>query len=159
MNCSNKKKEDYLIIPPVVGINNFNQSGEIQFVSSSTNDYLYLPDSFLRCEFEIEDNANNKLKKDADITLENNWFPKLFNDIILRVGNVEVDNLYYPGECDSILKLVQKNRNYENNGWIPDRGDGKIVEEVDKSAGANYTKAEIDKLVDRLNELDTINTG
>ena len=152
----NRKKEDYLIIEAITGTNKFNENTTIRFKAVDPENYLYLPGSFLRCNFKLQKPNGDNL--DTEITLENNWFPSLFESVIFRIGSNEVEHITHPGECDSMIKLVSKNGLYKNDGWILDRGDGKIVENV-ASPGAAYAQAEVKAISDKLNEMDKQNEG
>jgi hypothetical protein len=127
----NRKKEDYLVLPPTSGTDRFNENVTITYKTTNTDNYLYLPESLLRCEFEIKKEDGTALGT-TNITLENNWFPNLFESIIFRIGSTIIEHLYHPGECDTMLKLIMKNKLYSNDGWILDRGDGKIVTDFTK---------------------------
>lgn len=152
----NRKKEDFLILPPTTGTDRFNENVIITYKVTNTDNYLYLPESFLRCEFEIKKEDNTALGNE-NITLENNWFPNLFESVIFRIGSTEIEHINHPGECDSMLKLIMKNQLYSNDGWILDRGDGKAVTDFAKSA--DYKKAEIDPIIDKLNTMHNRNSG
>lgn len=152
----NRKKEDYLAVEAITGTNKFNDNITIRYKAVDPENYLYLPGSFLRCEYEIK--KANGTEIDTEITLENNWFPHLFENIIFRIGSSEVENVIHPGECDTMMKLVTKNNLYNNDGWILDRGDGKIVEKVG-NPGAAYAQAEVKAISDHVNKLNSQNTG
>ena len=49
----NRKKEDYLIIEAITGTNKFNDNITIRYKVVDPENYLYLPESFLRCEYQI----------------------------------------------------------------------------------------------------------
>lgn len=117
----NRKKEDDLIIEAVVGTNKFNENTTIRYKAVDPENYLYLPGSYLRCEFEIQKADGEAI--DTEITLENNWFPNLFENIIFRIGSSEVENITHPGECDTMLKLVTKNAVYKDDRYM-DIGQG-----------------------------------
>ena len=107
----NRKKEDYIKISPTTGtIDRLNKSGNISFEVNNQESFLYLPESFLYCEFQIyvpdaaDKSKMNEIKK--DITLENNFFPKLFSSIRLQVGTQTIEEIIEPGDHDDLLKFI-----------------------------------------------------
>ena len=50
----NRKKEDYLVIEAIPGQNKFNANGSIIFKAFDVDNYLYLPGSFLKCKFKLQ---------------------------------------------------------------------------------------------------------
>ena len=95
---------------------------------------------------------------DSEITLENNWFPNLFESVIFRIGSSEIENITHPGECDFMIKLISKSKTFKNDGWILDKGDGKIVNKLN-DPGAAYAQANIKAISDKLNNLNKQNEG
>ncbi|ESO85497.1 hypothetical protein LOTGIDRAFT_154985 [Lottia gigantea] len=96
----NKKKEDYIIISPTVGSR------------SQLNDGM---------RFRVPQ---------TNTTLENNFFPSLFTEMVLEAGSNPIETIKHPGEFDTMLKTVLYPKNYDSvSGWIPDVGDGSVLKE------------------------------
>ena len=142
----NKKKEDWLQIAPVEGsTNQFNAAGgRIEFQVNSLSNWLLLSDSYIRCDFKLTNNAGNAVPV-GNITLENNFFPTLFSEVRLEAGSKQIENLTNPGEYDTMLKLVMyPSEKYDNDsGWIPDTGNGEIMEVTSNDAIADANRDNI----------------
>ena len=55
LTAYNRKKTDYIRIAPTTGTNDYaNTSGSINFEVNIQQYFLYLPDAFIYCEFDIE---------------------------------------------------------------------------------------------------------
>ena len=84
-----RRKQDYLRIAPTTGTaNNLNQGGNIiSFESNNHANFLYLPGSFVYCEFHISNQDGTAVP--GNITLEHNWFPCCFdwNWVLINCGN------------------------------------------------------------------------
>ena len=68
--------------------------------------YLYLPESFLNCEFQISNQAGTAAP--GNITLEHNRFPRVFNEMRLEIGTQQLEIINEPGEFDMILKIYNE---------------------------------------------------
>ena len=113
------KKEDYLKIQPTSGTSaNKNQSGDILFEIAQSSSILDICNSLIYFSIEIKDSEET-------ITLENNFFPRLFSEMTLKLGGTEIERIKYPGEISTMLNLVLLNENFKNTcgdmmTWIPD---------------------------------------
>lgn len=118
------KKEDYLKIALSSGsIANLNKAGPLRFQSSSPSP-LDICNAILTYKIKIDE-----LKEGEDITLENNFFPRMFSQMSLKLGTSEVETIEYPGEVSSILNFVMTDYDYKKeygtlSGWIPDISTG-----------------------------------
>lgn len=155
----NQQKNDYIRVALNPGTSSrINTGGDLVFEVDNQQSYLYMPDSFIHCEFSIYSDTDFKtpLPADDNITLENNFFPNLFSQIRLEIGTQSVESISSsPGVIDSILRFVTGVKN-ENEGWIPDTGSGKFEKVFGVKAGtaadeAKPTKGEYDAIVSRLN--------
>jgi hypothetical protein len=139
----NRRKEDFIKVSPVSGTN-LNNSGEIKFDIKGQSNYISLSDSFLKCEFTITKSDGTALGTD-DITLENNFFPRCFNQMRLMVGGKEVEHISQdPGEASTIANFIMSSETYKRtygqiSSWIPDTGKGDTdVTDIDYNAGYYY---------------------
>ncbi|ESP01962.1 hypothetical protein LOTGIDRAFT_157095 [Lottia gigantea] len=125
----NKKKEDYVIISPSVGTKTqINDGGRVTFEINSLSNWLLLSDAHFRCDFKI--NATQNRIPQTNTTLENNFFPSLFSEMVLEAGSNPIETIKHPGEFDTMLKTVLYPNNYDSvSGWIPDVGDGEVLKE------------------------------
>jgi hypothetical protein len=120
-----RKKEDYVKIDPSPGsYTNLNKNGEILFEVYNQQSFLYLPESFFVINFEITKTDGTALGAD-NITLEHNFFPRLFSQMRLNVGAKNLEEIQHPGEADTLLKSVTMPYSYSRcygdlTGWIPD---------------------------------------
>jgi len=118
------KKIDILKISPTTGsIDKLNKGGDIVFKSTSSENSLHISESYLYFEIEIEPG------KDAagainDIALENNFFPSLFSSMRLKLANSDVETIYSPGICSTMLNFLTLNKEDEIIGWVPDNEKG-----------------------------------
>ena len=167
----NKKKQDYVKMGLSTGTSSrLNTNGDLIFEVENQQSFLYLPDSFLYCEFSLykDDTFKTPLPITDEITLEHNFFPKLFDQMRLEVGAQNVETMSNePGTIDTMLRFVTTSNEdkvgAQYKGWVPDTGSGNFVSTIEKKGGtgtdeAKTTKAEYDAIVRRLN-LDTKNTG
>ena len=61
--------------------------------------------------------------------MENNFFPRMFSQMSLKLGTSEVETIEYPVEVSSILNFVMTGYDYKKeygtlSGWIPDISTG-----------------------------------
>ncbi|ESO91836.1 hypothetical protein LOTGIDRAFT_163197 [Lottia gigantea] len=126
----NKKKEDYIIISPTVGSKSqLNDGGRITFEINSLSNWLLLSDAYFRCDFKIKDAIQNQVPQ-TNTTLENNFFPSLFSEMVLEAGSNPIETIKHPGEFDTMLQTVLYPKDFDSvSGWIPDVGDGSILKE------------------------------
>ena len=155
-----RRKQDYLRIAPTTGTaNNLNQGGNIiSFESNNHANFLYLPGSFVYCEFHISNQDGTAAL--GNITLEHNWFPRCFDEMRLEIGSHQLEIINEPGEFDTILKFLTRSKDYEDaniEGWIPDTGTGNCV--ADLTAADEATQlASLQAAIRRLN-IHNLNTG
>ncbi|ESP03442.1 hypothetical protein LOTGIDRAFT_171382 [Lottia gigantea] len=126
----NKKKEDYIFISPTVGSKSqLNDDGRITFEINSLSNWLLLSDAYFRCDFKIKDGTQNQVPQTN--TLENNFFPSLFSEMVLEAGSNPIETITHPGEFDTMLKTVLYPKDFDSvSGWIPDVGDGSVLKET-----------------------------
>ncbi|ESO93410.1 hypothetical protein LOTGIDRAFT_161982 [Lottia gigantea] len=126
----NKKKEDYIIISDTVGSKSqLNDGGRITFEINSLSNWLLLSDAYFRCNFKIKDGTQNQVPQ-TNTTLENNFFPSLFSEMVLEAGSNPIETIKHPGEFDTMLKTVLYPKDFDSvSGWIPDVGDGSVLKE------------------------------
>ncbi|ESO99872.1 hypothetical protein LOTGIDRAFT_173474 [Lottia gigantea] len=118
-----RKKEDYIIISPTVGSKSqLNDGGRITFEINSLSNWLLLSDAYFRCDFKIKDATQNQVPQ-TNTTLENNFFPSLFSEMVLEAGSNPIETIKHPGEFDTMLKTVLYPKDFDSvSGWIPDVG-------------------------------------
>ena len=121
----NQQKNDYIRVALNPGTSSrVNTGGDLVFEVDNQQSYLYLPDSFLHCEFSLysNDKLTTPLPNTTNITLENNFFPNLFNQLRLEVGSQTVETISSsPGVVDTMLRFTTTSGTKENEGWVPDR--------------------------------------
>ena len=119
------KKTDYLKLRPTSSsADNKTQSGEILFQIAQASSCLNICDSLLYFTVEIKG-----LEADEDLTLEHNFFPKLFSQMRLNLGGMDVEIINNPGDTSSLLSFILCDENVKNiygelMGWIPDNKKG-----------------------------------
>ncbi len=113
LSISNQRnKEDILKIPPVSGSDSLNRAGAIRFELNNQQHYICLSESCFVCDFSFIKDDGTSLGAD-DITLENNWFPRCFNQAILNIGGREIESIQEDsGEISTILILVMTSNTY-----------------------------------------------
>ena len=146
------KKKDYLDIQLTTGsVQNINgATGNLDFEVGGTDMYLDL------CESEITGNIKVTVATNKNITLENNFFPAMFSQMVLRINGNSFQTVNYPNIIDSIMKYITLPKDYADmegciTGWFPDTHSGGIVNQLPDDA----TVAQI---VAQLN-LEKVNTG
>jgi len=79
---------------------------------------------------------------DDKITLENNWFPRCFSQILLKIGGTEIEGIHSSvGEASTLANFVMTSDIYKRtygqvSGWMPDTGKGdQDVADIDYNAG------------------------
>lgn len=128
----NRMKTDYIKIQPTSGtVVNFNKPGNITFEVNNQQYFLLMSDAFISCKFEIQkdDGGWKSLAVTDNITLENNFFPKLFSSIQLDVGSQMIETIHEPGVYDDMIRFVKttyssSKSNKHIQGWIPDENSG-----------------------------------
>ena len=147
-------------IAPTTGTaNNLNQGDNIiSFESNNHVNFLYLPESFIYCEFHTSNQGGTAVS--GNITLEHNWFSHCFDEMRLKIDSNQLEIINEPGEFDSMLKFLTLSKDYENaniEGWIPDTGTGNPV--TDLTAADEVTQlASLQAAIHRLNN-HNLNTG
>jgi len=79
---------------PVSGSDSLSRSGEIRFELNNQQYYICLSESYLVCEFSFTKDDGTPLLAADDITLECNWFARMFNQMILTIGGREVEGIH-----------------------------------------------------------------
>ena len=119
------KKDDFLKLRPTTSsADNKNLSGEILFQVAQASSCLDICESILFFSIELKD-----LEADEEITLEHNFFPKLFSQMRLNLGGIDIEIINTPGDISSLLNFVLFNQNIKDTygelmGWIPDNKKG-----------------------------------
>ena len=159
----NRRKQDYLKIAPTTGTaNNLNRTGIISYEVNNQANFLYLPESFLYCEFNLSNQAGTAVP--GNITLEHNWFPRIFSEMRLEIGSQQLEIINEPGEFDTILKFITRNKDYASaniEGWIPDTGSGNsvaVLDQVPNEADEATVRTAVQRLRARAN-FHNLNTG
>ena len=160
----NRRKQDYLRIAPTTGTaGNLNQGGNVvSFELNNHANFLYLPESFIYCEFDISNQAGTAVP--GNITLEHNWFPRCFDEMRLEIGSQQIEIINEPGEFDTMLKFLTRSKDYTHaniEGWMPDTGTGNAIADitpVPADADAAAQLAGLRAAVNRLN-IHNLNTG
>ena len=147
-----KKKEDYLDIQLTTGSaqNKNNATGNLDYEVGGTDMYLDL------CESEVIANIKVTVAADKNITLENNFFPAMFSQMVLRINGNSFQTADYPEIIDSIMKYVTLPKDYAETegcitGWFPDTHSGNVVNLLSD-------EATIAQIVARLS-LEKVNVG
>ena len=147
-----KKKEDYLDVQLTTGsAQNINSAtGNLDFEIGGTDMYLDL------CEAAVIADIKVTVAADKNIVLENNFFPSMFSQMVLRINGNSFQTVDYPDIIDSIMKYITLPKDYAETegcitGWFPDTHSGGVVNKLPDDA----TTAQI---VARLN-LDKVNEG
>ena len=153
----NRKKTDYIRIAPTTGTSEYaNQSGQINFEINNQQYFLYLPEAFLHCEFDLfrkpTGGAEVRMEPKDNITLEHNFFPKLFTNMQLDVGSGTLETITNPGIYDDMIRFVKFNKSYTDTsshiqGWIPDTNDGGITKHFAGTAAGTPTKITIKQVM------------
>ena len=97
----------------------------------------------MKCEFTISKADGTALGND-DITLENNFFPRCFSQMILSIGGKEVEHISQnPGEASTIANFIMSSDVYKRtygqiSTWIPDTNKGDT--DVADNSGYNWRK-------------------
>ena len=155
-----RRKQDYLRIAPTTGTaNNLNQGGSVvSFELNNHANFLYLPESFIYCEFDISNQAGAAVP--GNITLEHNWFPRCFDEMRLEIGSQQLEIINEPGEFDTMLKFISRSKDYAQaniEGWIPDTGTGNSVADIAPVAAAADDAAQLAALRNAVRRLNVHN--
>ena len=154
-----KKKEDYLDIALTTGtaLNKNNPTGNLDFEIGSTDAYLDLPEASIIAKMKVTVAANR------NISLENNFFPAMFSQMVLRLNGNAFQTVDFPGVVDSIMKYITLPKDFaETEGcitsWFPDTHSGGVVNKLTVGNAANPTADETNAIINRLNK-EKVNTG
>ena len=130
-----KKKEDYLDISMTTGTaqNKNNTTGNLDFEIGSTDSYLDL------CEATVIARIKVTVAADKNITLENNFFPSIFSQMVLLLNGSAFQTVDYPGIVDSIMKYITLPKDFAETegcitGWFPDTHSGEVVNNLENDA-------------------------
>src|SRR6266853_1514676 len=111
--------------------NNLDGTGQqIQFHKGRTNDYIRLGDSYIEVTFSYTTQTPVGTAADAaDITFENDFFSKLFDNVELRIGGCPIEPIigsnYVTELAGYVLYSTDEDREAGTSfGWIPDYGAG-----------------------------------
>jgi len=125
------KKTDYLrVYLSASSVTNLNKAGNTIFENKQSSNPLDICNALLYYKINVEPvvvlPATEAVK---DITLENNWFPRLFSQMSLKLGTSEVENIQYPGEVSTMLNFALTDDAYKEesgtlSGWVPDIATG-----------------------------------
>src|SRR5438093_12022274 len=131
-----RQKDDYIRIFPNSG-SDLTKAGALRLEINNTQNFISLSDSFLKCEFSITKGDGTALAND-DITLENNWLPRMFSGMTLQVGGRDIENISQaPGEASTLANFIMTSDSYRKTygalaGWIVDSNNGDT--DVDNTA-------------------------
>jgi len=153
----NIKKEDYEDIHLTTSsAQNINAAtGNLDFEVNSTDAYFDMTEAHILAKITVTQAA------DKNITLENNFFPRLFSQMVLRLNGNSFQTIDDPYFVDSILKYITLPKDFSETegsitGWFPDTHSGNFVNKLSVSNPA--TNDELTAIVNRLN-LEKVNTG
>jgi len=124
------KKEDYLrVASSVDSATNLNKNGDVKFQINQTSNPLNLGAAFFYYKIKLSGFVVEK-----DVTLENNFFPRMFENMRLQLGSCEIENINNCGEFSSMLNFVMLDKTTsdvygESIGWIPDKNTNEILDE------------------------------
>ena len=131
---NNRRKQDVLKVSPLNGMV-WTSPGTKAYEINNQQHYLLFSEAYLYGEVELTLTG-------TDITLENNWFPRCFSQIILRIGGTEIEGIHSSvGEASTLANLVMTSDIYKRtygqiSGWVPDTSKGdRTVDKVDYNAG------------------------
>jgi hypothetical protein len=134
---TNRKKQDILKVSPVSGTV-WGSSGVKAFEINNQQHYLLFSEAYLYGEVELRLTGG-----DDKITLENNWFPRCFSHMILRIGGKEIEGIHNAvGEASTLSNFVMTSNAFRNAhgqiaGWVPDTMKGD-QDKVDVDANMGY---------------------
>ena len=159
----NRRKQDYIKISPTTGTaDNLNRTGIISYKVNNQANYLYLPESFLYCEFNLSNREGTEAP--GNITLEHNWLPRVFSEMRLEIGSQQLEIINEPGEFDTILKFITRGKDYVQaniEGWLLDTGTGNsvaLLDQVPNTADEATVRTAVQSLGARVNR-HNLNTG
>ena len=124
------QKVDYIpIAASMSSASNLNQVGNLIFENSTSIIPIDICNALIYYQIKIEGLKTDAAKAEEDITLENNWFPRLFSQVSLQLGTGVVETIQDPGEVSSMLNFVLTDDVYKKehgslSGWIPDVATG-----------------------------------
>ena len=106
------KKIDYIEINPNVASSSMiNAAGDVVFSLQQTSNPIDICNSFIYFKIKISDLDKTKV----DLTLENDFFPRMFERMQLTIGNTIVENFNHVGEMSSVLNFVMNDYSYKQN--------------------------------------------
>ena len=133
---TNRKKQDIFKVSLINGTV-WTTSGTKTYEINNQQNYLLFDEAYLRGEAEITLTGG-----DDKITLENNWFPRCFSQMLLKIGGTEIEGIHSSvGVASTLANFVMTSDIYKRNygqlsGWIPDTGKGdQDVAGLDHNAG------------------------
>jgi hypothetical protein len=132
----NRVKDDFVKVFPNSG-SDLTKAGTIRLEINNQQNFISLSDSFLACEFSLTKADGTALGND-DITLENNFFPRMFSGMTLQIGGRDVEQIVQaPGEASTLANFVMCSDSYRKttgmlSGWCPDTNKGDT--DVDNTA-------------------------
>jgi hypothetical protein len=133
---NNRKKQDTLKVSPINGIV-WSSPGTKAYEVNNQQHYLLFGEAYLYGEVELTLTGG-----DDKLTLENNWFPRCFSQMLLKIGGTEVEGIHSSvGEASTLANFVMTSGEYRRShgqvaGWMPDTGKGdKDVADIDYNAG------------------------
>ena len=124
----NRQREDYVKVAPN-GTPDYTQSVNIVYEINNQQYFINLAESFLVVNFKITKADGTALGAD-EITLENNFFPRMFKNMDLTVGGRQIETIAVnPGEASTLANFVMAPEAYNRSsgqisGWFPDTNKG-----------------------------------
>ena len=130
------RKKDFLeVLPSTASAEAMNKSGALTFQIQQSSNPLDICNSWMYFKITIK-GGDEKL-----MTLEHNWFLKLFNETSIKLGSSVVETIQAPGETSDLLQYVMTDSDYKKqygqlSGYLPDTNKGDIdIEGNDKNSG------------------------
>ena len=133
---NNRNKEDILEVGPILG-KTFEGSGIKTFEVNNQQHFLNFSEAYFNGEVELTLTGG-----DDKITLENNWFPRCFSQMILNIGGKEIEGIHEAvGEASTIVNFIMSTDIYRKtygqlSGWFPDTNKGdNDIDNIDYNEG------------------------
>ena len=148
--------EDIHLTTGTVGLLN-NPTGRLTYHIANSGLLLDISEMRLMAKIKIHVAAGKNL------TVENNFFPKMFSNISLSNKSGVINSCDYPSIQDDFIKYFSYPKQFYDfkgsiNGWLPDNNTGNFVEKLTVAAANNPTVAEMTNILNRLNN-PKINQG
>ena len=111
------KKVDYLKVAlSSSSSSNMNKGGSLIFQNNQSANCLDICNAVLYYKITVTIKSTDAAKK--DITLEHNFFPRMFDRMYLKLGTNMIEDIQDPGEVSTMLNFVMTDADYKKEyGW------------------------------------------